>query len=55
MAFTCCPAMLPPLRTPHSFKVERYMQIVFGISAACLFVPVLYHQTTTKDVTAGEK
>ena len=26
------------------FKVERYMQVVFGLSAACLFVPVLYQR-----------
>lgn len=27
------------------FKVEKYMQGVFGVSAACLFVPVMYHHT----------
>ncbi|GAB4815724.1 hypothetical protein N2152v2_002770 [Parachlorella kessleri] len=27
------------------FKVERYMQVVFGLSSLLLFVPVLYHRT----------
>ena len=29
------------------------MQVVFGLSAVMLFVPVLYHQTATKDVAPG--
>ena len=29
------------------------MQVVFGLSACMLFVPVLYHQTSTKDVAPG--
>jgi hypothetical protein len=37
---------------PCRFKVERYMQVVFGLSACCLFVPVLYHQTSTQDAPA---
>lgn len=28
----------------HHCKVEKYMQLVFVVSAACLFVPVLYHR-----------
>ncbi len=35
------------------WKVEKYMQVVFGLSACMLFVPVLYHQTSTKDVAPG--
>ena len=27
------------------FKVERYMQLVFGLSSLLLFVPVLYNRT----------
>ena len=42
-----------PPSTPRRFKVERYMQVVFGLSAVMLFVPVLYHQTTTKDPAPG--
>ncbi|KAI3439118.1 hypothetical protein D9Q98_001527 [Chlorella vulgaris] len=41
------------LANNSKFKVERYMQLVFGLSACCLFVPVLYHQTSTKDVAPG--
>ena len=46
----------PPLPHPRCrFKVERYMQVVFGLSALMLFVPVLYHQTATKDVAPGSE
>jgi hypothetical protein len=49
-----CPPLLTKSPLPkHRFKVERYMQLVFGLSACCLFVPVLYHQTSTKDVAPG--
>ena len=40
---------------PCRFKVEKYMQIVFGLSACLLFVPVLYHQTNVNDVAPTEK
>jgi MFS family permease len=40
------------LANNSKFKVERYMQVVFGLSACCLFVPVLYHQTSTQDAPA---
>jgi MFS transporter, MFS domain-containing protein family, molybdate-anion transporter len=33
-------------------KVERYMQVVFAASAACLFVPVVYHRTADGEVAA---
>ena len=33
------------------FKVERFMQWVFGLSAATLFVPVVFHSANTQDVT----
>jgi MFS transporter, MFS domain-containing protein family, molybdate-anion transporter len=33
------------LSNENGYKVEKYMQIVFGLSAACLFVPVMYHRT----------
>lgn len=32
------------------FKVEKYMQVVFGLSAVMLFVPVLYHQSTVTEM-----
>ncbi|EFN51339.1 hypothetical protein CHLNCDRAFT_33124, partial [Chlorella variabilis] len=41
------------LANNSKWKVEKYMQVVFGLSACMLFVPVLYHQTSTKDVAPG--
>ena len=38
-------SMLPCSRCCCRFKVERYMQLVFGLSSLLLFVPVLYNRT----------
>ena len=32
------------LSNNSKFKVEKFMQVVFGASALCLFVPVLFHR-----------
>lgn len=37
------PPPCPSLR--YRFKVERYMQLVFGFSSLMLFVPVLFHKS----------
>lgn len=37
------------------FKVERYMQLVFGLAAALLFVPVMYHQSAPRTTQTAEK
>jgi MFS transporter, MFS domain-containing protein family, molybdate-anion transporter len=37
------------LSNNSKFKVERYMQVVFGLAACCLFVPVLYHHGEAGD------
>jgi MFS family permease len=37
------------LSNNSKFKVEKYMQVVFGLAACCLFVPVLYHHGEAGD------
>mmetsp|Transcript_13957 Transcript_13957/g.42093 ORF Transcript_13957/g.42093 Transcript_13957/m.42093 type:complete len:460 (-) Transcript_13957:1680-3059(-) len=37
------------------WKPERYMQIVFAVSAAAVFVPVLYHRTTAEETDSLNK
>lgn len=37
------------LSNNSKFKVERYMQVVFAASAACLVVPVVYHGADIPD------
>lgn len=46
------PALQPP---PRRFKVERYMQLVFGLAAALLFVPVMYHQSAPRTTQTADK
>jgi hypothetical protein len=36
-------------------KPEKYMQWVFMVSAAALFVPVLYHRTTNEETDSLNK
>jgi MFS family permease len=42
------------LSNNSKWKVERYMQAVFGAAACCLFVPVLYHRADVVDATPSE-
>ncbi len=37
------------LSNNSKFKVEKYMQVVFGLAAACLFIPVIYHHGEAGD------
>lgn len=39
------------LSSNGKWKVERYMQAVFALSAVCLFIPVLYHQSAPHTTT----
>ncbi|PRW59019.1 molybdate-anion transporter-like isoform A [Chlorella sorokiniana] len=42
------------LSNNSKFKVERYMQLVFGLAAALLFVPVMYHQSAPRTTQTAE-
>jgi hypothetical protein len=35
--------------------VEKYMQVVFGVAAASLFVPVLYHLQQSAELDSLNK
>jgi MFS family permease len=37
------------------YKPEKYMQVVFAVSAAALFVPVLYHRTRNEETDSLNK
>ena len=37
------------------FRTEKYMQVVFGIAAVTLFVPVIYHRQRSEDVSGLDK
>ncbi len=43
------------LAAARRFKPEKYMQLVFAVSAAALFIPVLYHRTRNEETDSLNK
>lgn len=42
------------LANPAHYRVERYMQAVFALAAAALFVPVLFHTSNVAEALADD-
>lgn len=47
-------ALAGRLLANQSYRVERYMQAVFTVAAAALFVPVLFHTSNVSEMLAGD-
>ncbi len=48
-------ALAGRLLASSQYRVERYMQAVFAVAAAALFVPVLFHTTNVPEALASDK